>query len=321
MFVMFKMMISNVKGGGTMDLNIQKYLAFIRTVELGSLTKAADSLSYTQSGVSRMINDLEKEWKVSLLERSRSGVRLTSDGMKLLPYARNVCDEYQKLQIMVDDLNGLQSGLIRVATVSSFAINWMPNIIKVFQQDYPNIEYEILLGDYEEIENWILEGRVDCGFLQLPVMHPELESLFLEQDRLLVIMSKNHPLADCKRFPIKALEDYPFMMLQKGSRSVVAEILETYHIKPKVFFTTWDDLAMMSMAESGLAIGIVPELVLNHTSFNIVVKELEIPAYRRIGLVLRSQKAASLAVKRFIEYLPYRHGTRKLHPKQNAPKR
>ena len=84
-----------------MDMNLQKYMAFIKTVEYGSFTKAAEALNYSQSGISRMINDLEKEWKVSLLERGRAGVRLTSDGLKLLPYARNVCNDYQKLQIQV----------------------------------------------------------------------------------------------------------------------------------------------------------------------------------------------------------------------------
>lgn len=68
-----------------MDMNIQKYMAFVKTIELGSFTKAAEALSYSQSAISRMIHDLEKEWKVSLLERSKNGVKLTSDGYKLLP--------------------------------------------------------------------------------------------------------------------------------------------------------------------------------------------------------------------------------------------
>ncbi len=100
-----------------MDMNIQKYMAFVRTVEYGSFTKAAEMLNYSQSGISRMINDLEKEWNVSLLERGRSGVRLTSDGLKLLPFAKSMCNEYQKLQTQVQELNGLQSGLIRIGTV------------------------------------------------------------------------------------------------------------------------------------------------------------------------------------------------------------
>ena len=84
-----------------MDMNLQKYMALVKTVEYGSFTKAAEMLNYSQSGISRMINDLEKEWKVTLLERGRSGVRPTSDGMKILPYAENVCREYEKLQMQV----------------------------------------------------------------------------------------------------------------------------------------------------------------------------------------------------------------------------
>jgi len=55
-------------------MNIQKYMAFVKTVESGSFTKAALALNYTQSGISRMIKDLETEWGVSLLERNRAGV-------------------------------------------------------------------------------------------------------------------------------------------------------------------------------------------------------------------------------------------------------
>ena len=69
-----------------MDTNIQKYMSFVKTVEYGSFTKAAEKLHYSQSGISRMIGDLEKEWKVVLLERGKSGIKLTSDGLKLPRY-------------------------------------------------------------------------------------------------------------------------------------------------------------------------------------------------------------------------------------------
>lgn len=288
-----------------MDMNIQKYMAFAKTVEYGSFTKAAEVLNYSQSGISRMINDLEKEWRVSLLERGRAGVRLTSDGLKLLPFAQGVCNEFQKLQTQVDELNGLQSGLIRIGTFSSVATHWLPNIIKEFQKDYPNIDYELLLGDYTEIESWILEGRVDCGFLRLPTL-PEFETIFLEQDKLLVVLPESHPLVDCEQFPVKGLCDYPFMLLEKGAKAEISEIFEKCNIAPKIHFTTWDDYAIMSMVESGLGISILPELILQRIPYRIVKKELDIPAYRKIGLAMRDRKSASLAVKRFLDYLQYR---------------
>ena len=135
-----------------MNGNILKYFAFIKTVECGSFTKAAQVLNYSQSGISRMIGDLEKEWKITLLERSRGGLCLTSDGLRVLPLARTLCADYEKLQSQVSDLNGLRSGMIRIGTFSSVATHWLPNIIRQFQKDYPNIDYELLLGDYAEIE-------------------------------------------------------------------------------------------------------------------------------------------------------------------------
>lgn len=288
-----------------MELNIQKHMAFVKTVECGSFTKAAEILNYSQSGISRMIHDLEKEWGVLLLERGRSGVRLTSDGMKLLPFAKSVCEEYQNLQIQIDKLNGLQSGLIRIGTFSSAATHWLPKIIREFQRDYPDIDYELLLGDYTEIENWIAEGRVDCGFIRLPSL-PDFETVFLEQDKLLVVLPEDHPLADCEYFPVRALCEDPFMLLEKGAKAEVSGIFERCGITPKVRFTTWDDYAIMSMVESGLGISILPQLVLQRVPYRIVAKELEIPAYRKIGLAMREKKSAPLAVKRFLDYIDFR---------------
>ena len=288
-----------------MDMNIQKYLAFIKMVEYGSFTKAAEILNYSQSGISRMINDLEKEWNVSLLERNRTGVKLTSDGMKILPIAQSVCNEFNRLQEQVDEINGLESGLIRIGTFSSVATHWLPNIIKEFQKDYPNIDYELLLGDYTEIEEWIKTGRVDLGFLRLPTTE-EFETVFLEEDKLLVVLPENHPLAECDKFPVKALCDYPFMLLEKGAKAEISEIFERNSITPNVHFTTWDDYAVMSMGEGGLGIAILPQLILRRIPYKIVAKELDVPAYRKIGIAYREKAKLPLAVKKFIDYLEYR---------------
>lgn len=233
------------------------------------------------------------------------GVKLTSDGTKLLPYAKSVVVEFEKLQMQVDEINGLQSGLIRIGTFSSVATHWLPNIIKEFQKDYPNIDYELLLGDYTEIEEWIADGRVDCGFLRLPT-RPDFETIFLEQDQLMVILPANHRLADCERFPVSALCDDPFMLLEKGAKAEISEIFERRGLTAKVHFTTWDDYAIMSMVESGLGISILPQLILKRIPYRIVAKELDVPAYRKIGLALREKRTASLAVTRFLEYLKYR---------------
>ncbi len=289
-----------------MDMYIQKYMSFVKTVEYGSFTKAAEIMNYSQSGISRMIADLERDWKVTLLERGNGSVKLTSDGLKLLPFAKNLVDDFERLQTEVNELHGIQSGMIRIGTFSSVATHWIPNMIAEFQKNYPYIEYELLLGHYADIERWILEGRVDFGFLRLPT-HSGFEIEFLHKDKLFVVLPENHPLADCEIFPVKALEQDPFILLEKNEKAEISEIFELNHIKPNVRFTTVDDYAVMSMVEKGLGISILPELILKRIPFHIVTKELDVPAYRDIGVAVKNRKTASLAVKRFLEYLPYRY--------------
>lgn len=287
-------------------MNIQKYKAFIKTIELGSFTKAAESLGYSQSGISRMISDLETEWNVTLLERNKSGLKLTSDGLKILPYAKSVCEAYEKMMMQIDSIHGLEQGLIRIGTFSSVATHWLPNIIKAFQRDYPGIEYELLLGDYTEIEEWILEGRVDCGFLRLPTT-TELDCIPLEKDELKAIIPANHPFAEEAFFPIRELCNEPFMLLEKGARAEISNLFERNGLRPNVRFTTWDDYAVMSMVESGLGVSILPQLILKRVPYNIISKSLDVEAYRQIGFVVRDMKTVSVAVKRFMEYLDFRH--------------
>ena len=295
-----------------MQMNIQKYQAFVKAVEYGSFTEAAAALHYTQSGISRMIGDLEAEWGVSLLERGRGGVKLTSDGLKLLPQLQRICNEHETLLLQVDDLHGMQSGLIRIGTFSSVATHWLPKMIAAFRQDYPKIEFELLIGDYTEIEGWILAGRVDVGFLRLPAK-AELETIFLAEDRLLVVLPQDHPLAGCDKFPVAELASSPFMLLEKGANVEIAEIITQHNIALRVALKTWEDYAIMAMVESGLGISILPELILRRIPYRIVAKELAAPAFRNIGIAMREQKSLSLAAKRFLEYLPHRAGG------ENAP--
>lgn len=96
------------------------------------------------------------------------------------------------------------------------------------------------------------------------------------------------------------------MLLEKGARAEVSEIFQRNQLTPRTHFTTWDDYAIMAMVESGLGISILPELILKRIPYRIVAKELNVPAYREIVFTLRDRKTASLAVKRFMEYLQYR---------------
>lgn len=288
-----------------MDNNLQKYQAFVKTVETGSFTHAARLLNYAQSSVSKMIADLEKEWGVTLLERSRSGVQLTACGEQILPYAHALLEDYQKLSGFVDEMNGVRSGTVRIGTFSSAAIHWLPNIVAAFQKDYPDIGYELLLGDYEEVERWLEEGRIECGFLRLPT-RPEFETIFLKQDEYKVVLPKGHPLTECAVIEPHALDGQPFLLLEHGGRTEVSDLLTQFGIHPDIRFTTWEDYAILSMAEKGLGIGILPQMILQRIPYEVEIRPLSAPYYRRIGLAMKNRVRLSPAAKKFLEYLPFR---------------
>ena len=285
-----------------MHVGVQKYLAFVETADRGSFTRAAEKLHYSQSGVSRMIRDLETEWKVTLLERGKGGVKLTSDGMKLLPFARSICGEVARLQSQVDELRGLRAGLIRVGALSGAAAGLLPGWAEAFLRSHPNIDFQLLVGEQREIEDWIFTGRVDFGILDLPA-DPELETVFLEQDPLLAVLPEDHPDAAAEVFPVSGFVDLPFLLLEKENRAEASELFESCGITPHIRFTTWDEQTILSMVERGLGVSILPALALKRCAWRVAARRLDVPAYRNLGVALRSRKTASLAVKSFLEYV------------------
>ena len=288
-----------------MENPLLKYLAFVKTVEKGSFTRAAQALAYTQSSISKMVADLEAEWGMTLLERGKSGVRLTSAGEQLLPFLRRLLNDHQELEGQICRMNGVESGVVRIGTFSSVAINWLPHIFAALQKDYPGIEYEMLMGDYVEVERWIGEGRVDCGFLRLPTL-PEYDTILLKQDEYKVVLPAGHFLAGKETIAIEDLGGLPFLLLEHGGKTEVSDLLEQSHVQPDIRFTTWEDFAIMAMVEKGMGVGILPDMILQRIPYRIEIRSLQKPYYRAIGLAVKNQTHITPAVKTFIDYLPFR---------------
>ncbi len=291
-----------------MDNPLLKYLAFVKTVERGSFTRAAQELDYAQSSISKMVADLEAEWGMTLLERSKRGVHLTSAGEQVLPFLRKVLNDHQELEGQIHRMNGIETGVVRIGTFASVAINWLPNIFAALQKDYPGIEYEMLLGDYTEVEQWIKEGRVDCGFLPLPAL-PQFDTIFLEQDEYKVVLPAGHSLAEKETVDIADLNDLPFLLLEHGGKTEVSDLLEFSHVQPDIRFTTWEDFAIMAMVEKGMGVSILPDMILQRIPYQVEIRSLQKPYYRSIGLAIKSQNHITPAVKKFIDYLSFRTTT------------
>ena len=164
------------------------------------------------------------------------------------------------------------------------------------------------MGEYEEVERWIEEGKVDCGFLSLPTKS-KLDVISLKQDEYMVVLPKNHPLAEKEKIDVKDLENEPFMLLEHIGRTEVTKILEQGNVHPRIRFSIWEDYAIMAMVERGLGVGILPGLILQRIPYELEIRPLTVPYYREIGIAVKDKNRLLPATRKFFEYLKYRENS------------
>ena len=137
-----------------------KYKIFLSVVESGSLTRAAEKCGVTQSAVSHALHALESAAGLPLLIRNRSGVRLTSEGEKLLPAIRRIVEALDAFHTEVSALRGQEGGCIRIGAFTSVAVHWLPRIIKEYQARNPAVDFRMLGGDYHDIAQGFADGSI-----------------------------------------------------------------------------------------------------------------------------------------------------------------
>ena len=295
-------------------MNFQQYEALLKTIELGSFTKAAAELGYTQSGISHMLAALERECGCTLLYRDRSGVRLSSDGEVLLPLFRTVENAQKELLGKLSELQGLEAGLISIGTVTSVSVHWLPSIIQEFHAAHPQIQFRLRYGqDYVEIEKWLSEGLVDCGFIGLPATYPHLNLRTLRRDAFVAVLPREHPLASRSGISLHELADQPFIRLEEGNDNEIAALFSESGIQPKVCFTAWDNQTILAMVSKGLGVSVLTELMFADYPYDVVAVPLEPAAYRDLALATRKEGELTAAVQTFIntavDWIGRRYGT------------
>lgn len=281
-------------------MSLTKLEVFHTIVEAGSLSKAAEALGLTQSAVSHAIASLEAEWGFLLLQRDRSGVRLTSNGEHVLKIVREILHWNEQLKQQIAAINGLETGTVRIGTFTSVSTQWLPGVIQMFHTKHPSIDIKWFEGDYDEIHDWISNGVVDFGFLSVSASK-SLETIPLKKDRMVCIVPKDHPFSAQEVVALHQIEEEEFIMPKWGSDHDVRRMLKENRISPKIKYEVVEEQAIMAMVEHGLGISILPEMVLFRMPERIRVIDLEGDHYRTIGIAAASFKHLSPAAKKLID--------------------
>ena len=275
--------------------------AFLMSAETGSLSKAAEVLNYTPSGVSQLVSAFENELNLSLLRRTKKGVELTKDGEKIFPLVREFLDYENRIVELASEINGLLVGNITIASYFSVATHWLPCVIRDFRKKYPNVKIHIMEGIRQEIFKWIDDKIADVAFVTYKNPMP-YDWITLAEDPMLAILHKDHPYAKCSSYPLKNCSEEDFIMPANSQDEDILEMFERNNLHPNVNFSTIDNFSTLSMVEQGLGMCIMNELITLRFQADVVKIPVDPPQHITLGIAVPSLKNTQPAVRRFIDY-------------------
>lgn len=284
------------------NLSNDRYRIVLKIVECGSLSRAADALGYTQSGISHVVAGVEKELGFQLFVRRRSGVELTEKGKSLLPYFREVVRAEDHLNEMVFRTNHEMEGRLRIGSFASVTNTWLPDVISWYREHYPNVEIEILDGNYDEIRGWIASGIADVGFLT-DITAKDLSFAPLCEDPVCVIMPEGHPLEKKEQITIQDVLAYPLILPVPGWGNVTDHLFDVSGTHPQPIFQFRDDQEIAVFVRRGFGISLSQDLIQQSIHSGLPRRHLFPGTSRIIGTAcLPSQN--SILVQSFLHLMP-----------------
>jgi DNA-binding transcriptional LysR family regulator len=281
-------------------MTITQFQVLVKAIDTGSFTKAAHDLNMTQPAVSHAISSLEKDLGVTLLFRDRKkGLILTDVGERTLFHIRTVLNHIERIEQEVAAEKGLEIGKIQIGSFPSATTQFLPNIIKVFQQKYPSLKIVIHEGTLDEIEEWLAAKVIDVGFVVLP--RKEMGVLPIAKDKMVVVLSRTHSLSNKGAISINDLDNEPLILCRGGFESPIIDMFNKAKVELRAEYTVSHINTLLKMVQEELGIAIVPKFSLTHLTEDICVRDLEPEFCREIALAVPSLKEASIAVKLFME--------------------
>lgn len=282
-------------------METDKYRVFLKVIECQSFSRAASELGYTQSTVSHCIYSLERSLGFRLLTRENRKTSLTSAGQGALPYIQKIVASQDALDQWASVYLGVGVGELHIASIPSLAIHMFPDLIKRFNDSYPNIRIQLLHGNYSDVEQYLAKGISELGFLSVSQQTP-FPFISLYHEKLSALLPPRHRLAQKQNLSLKDLEGEPFIMPGEGPRHQVGELIKNYKLNLNIKYSISDDDITVAMVSRGLGITILPEMSYReYLNFQFEACDLQESPHREIGIAYTSWDNISPLGKAFID--------------------
>ena len=254
--------------------------------------RAAEACSVTQPALSMQIQELEASLGLALVERTRSGIKLTPKGQEIAARSQRLLNDVRDLIDYAQQSTGVLSGTLRLGVIPSVAPYLLPPLLPLLRDMYPDLVLHVRETQTQPLTEELVEGKLDVLLLALPLKHPDIETLAIFQDRFLLALPKSKKLTGKVRATKELVEGDRLLLLEEGHclRDQALTYCSLQQVDAVNTFGASSLSTIVEMVSAGLGITLLPEICLGVEGRNREIKVIRFtdpePA-RSLGLAWR----------------------------------
>lgn len=216
------------------DYNLYPLHIFRLVARSGAVTRAAEQLRVSQPAISAHLKSLEQRIGEPLFERTSRGMLLTRAGEIILDQANRLLALYEELPAAVNEARGLVRGEVIIAASSTPGAYCVPELLRQFQEKYPEAQPTLIVGDSAQVLEWLREYRTPLGVIGEVVMSDDLHRMEIGADKLQLVVAANDPLSQTRRLSAHGLRDRTLLLREAGSstrsgaESLLGELIKEF---------------------------------------------------------------------------------------------
>lgn len=282
-------------------MDSKKLEILMTAVDLGSFSKASEVVGYTQSGLTHMMDALEKEVGFPLLQRNHNGITLTKQGAQLMPAIRDFLKANANLENQIKHIAEEKEEVIRIAAYASIAMHWMPEVLYRFKRLCPTVNVDLRMVDdalepYELLES----GMTDVIFASKQ-NYNFCEWIHLYDETMYAILPKNYPLNERTHFPLEEFEGKDFLMPYGRFSIDVNNAMKPLGIKINEKKTRVDDETLIRMVGAGLGVSMMTELMIRGRTDDVQCVPVTPTVIRELGMGTHMKKNETDSIRKLKE--------------------
>lgn len=282
-------------------MDSKKLEILVTAVDLGSFSRASEVVGYTQSGITHMMDALEREIGFPLLIRGRGGVKLTEQGEQMMPAIREFLRANANLENQIRAVGESKTQVIRIAAYASIAMQWMPEVLYRFKRLCPDASVDLRMVDHALEPFELLErGETDIIFASRQD-YDCCDWIPLYHEKMYAILPRDYPLAGRSTFPLEEFTGQEFLMPYGRFDIDVNHAFEPLGVRPGIKPTRVDDETVIRMVGKGLGVSMMTELMIRGRTDDVVCVPVEPAAIRELGMGTHIRKQDTENIRKLKE--------------------